>query len=132
MANQSERIEQLEQQLVQLKRQLAQMMGRPAPPSDEPKDRPDFVERGSDRHAAMLGLRRAEEGEQLAIDGWTLEDITQYGPAASDDFLTRVLRQQVNELTSEIPEPQSRDPRSPNFAPVMWDPSRPFSQITEN
>lgn len=128
MATQNE----LQKRIEQLEQQLARLTGRPVPPSDDPRDRPDYVEHGSDRHAAMLGLRRAEDGEKFQMDGWTIEDITQYGPAASDDFLNRVLVQKVNELTAKMPETQSRDPREPNFAPVMFDGRRPFSQITEN
>ena len=123
---------ELQKRVDQLEAIVARLTGRPVPPSDDPRERPDYVERGSDQHAAMLGLIRAEEDEQFQVDGWTLEDITKYGPSATTEYLTRVLRQQVNELTSEIPATQSVDPRKPNFAPVMFDGKRPFWQITED
>ena len=128
MANQNE----LQRRIEQLEATLARLTGRQPVQSDDPKDKPDYVERGSDRHAAMMGLKKAVDGEEIAIDGWTFEDVTQYGPQATKDYLMTALRQKVNELTSTIPPTQSTDPLARNFAPVMWQPKIPLSQITEN
>lgn len=123
---------ELQQQIAALQAQVAALLGRPIAPVQDPRDRADYVEHGSDDHAALLGLRKAtDEDGKLVIDGWTLEDITQYGPAASDEFLMRVLRQKINELTMEIPTYQSVDPRAPNFRPTMWTPGTRLADITE-
>jgi hypothetical protein len=60
----------------------------------------DFVPHGSDQHAALLGLRKGEDGE------WVLDDPTIYGPAARPEFLEHVLRQKVAALNTppEIPD----------------------------
>jgi len=128
MANNT--ITQLQKRIEKLEALLQQKAGAVVAPSDDPKDRPDYVERGSDRHAAMLGLKKAVDGD-IAADGWTLEDITQFGPQATDKFLETYLRQRVNELTSKIPPVQSENPFEPNFAPVMWRKGNPLAQLTE-
>jgi len=84
---------------------------------------PDYIAHGSDRHAAFLGLVKAEEGDEPQQDGWTLADITMYGPSARPEYLKRVLAQKVSELTTLPPETQSENPLAPNFAPPMWVPS---------
>ena len=84
---------------------------------------PDYIPHGSDRHAAHLGLVKAKEGDEPQQDGWTLADITMYGPSARPEYLRRVLAQYVSELTTLPPEVQSDDPRAPNYAPPMWVPS---------
>ena len=90
----------------------------------------DYIAHGSDGHAAFLGLVKAEEGDEPQQDGWTLADITMYGPSARPEFLRRVLAQKVSELTTLPPETQSEDPRLPNYAPTMWVPSgEPVSGI---
>ena len=84
--------------------------------------RPDYVKHGSDRHAALLGLKKAQDGDAPALKGYALEDITQYGPAASEKYLEAVLRQKVNELTTPMPAVQSDDPSKPHYAPPMFVP----------
>lgn len=90
------------------------------------KNRPtnlDYIEHGSDRHAAFLGLVKAKEDDEPQQDGWALADITMYGPSARPEYLRRVLAQKVSELTTLPPEMQSDDPLAPHYAPPMWMPS---------
>ena len=123
-------VEQLQQQIADLQRELWRLSGRYVGPVEATQNM-DYVEHGSDRHAALLGLKKAENGDVPQLDGWTLEDIVSFGPHASKEFLEQFLRQKVNELYTPPPEYQSRDPREPFFAPVMWRPGQPFSQTTE-
>jgi len=83
---------------------------------------PDYVERGSQQHAAFLGLIPAEKDDEPQQDGWALADLTLYGPTARPEFLRRTLQQKVNELNTPMPELQSEDPRLPHYAPPMWRP----------
>jgi len=84
---------------------------------------PDYIEHGSDRHAAHLGLVKAGKDDEPQQDGWALADITMYGAAARPEYLRRVLAQFVAELTTLPPEVQSEDPLAPGYAPPMWMPS---------
>ena len=84
---------------------------------------PDYVEHGSDRHAGLLGLRKAEKDDEPQLDGWALEDMTMWGPTATDKFLMLMLRQKVNELKSKPPKMQSEDPFAPAYAPPIWRPT---------
>jgi hypothetical protein len=79
----------------------------------------DYVEHGSERHAALLGLRKAESDDELSRDGWTLSDITNYPPETTEIWLKRLLRSLVNELASEPPKYQSSDPGAPFYAPEL-------------
>ena len=100
----------------------------------DPSVQADRVERGSDEHAAMLGLRKAisDDGDYV-IEGWALEDITNFPPSVTPEYLKRMLRQKYNELTEPMPVMQSVDPRKPHFAPTMWRPDgTPFRQTTED
>lgn len=121
------------ERIAQLEKLVQDLAGTAPEPSEDPKDRADYVKHGSERHAGLLGLRKATRGEKPQIKGWAFEDITQFGPAASVEYLTISLQQKVNELTTPIKPSQSKDPREPNFAPTMWQPARrqPLSQITE-
>ncbi len=123
-------LEQLQDQVAQLQRALGQLTGSYKPPS-EPEVQTDNVPHGSDRHAGMLGLRKAKDDDKPQIDGWALEDIVSYGPTVSPEFLEQLLRQKVNELSMKIPPTQSKDPLGAHFAPVMWRPPMSLSQITE-
>ena len=129
MARKSE-LEQLQDQVAQLQRELGQLTGKNIQP-DEPEIQTDYVERGSDRHAGMLGLKKAVESDNPQIDGWALEDIVSYGPTVSPQFLDGMLRGKVNELSMEIPETQSSDPLAAFFAPALWQPGHRLAQITE-
>jgi hypothetical protein len=125
---------QLQKRLEELERRLGRVPSArvPAKQPTDPRDRADYVAHGSDKHAAFIGLKRTDdEADPYAVDGWTLEDPTQFGPGANDQYIIRVTRQKVSELTSPMPTPQSKDPRKPHFAPVLWTPDIPFSQITE-
>ena len=76
----------------------------------------DYVERGSERHAAILGLV-ADPDSPLK---WKLADPTLGGPNATENYLREILRQKINDLTSPMPEVQSDDPWEPGYAPPMW------------
>lgn len=129
MANKSE-MEQLQDQIAKLQREVNQLTGNHTPP-DEPETQTDYVERGSDRHAGMLGLKKAVESDNPQIDGWALEDIVSYGPTAALEFLKAMLQGKVNELSMKIPPTQSSDPLVPFFAPTLWQPGQRLAQITE-
>ena len=86
--------------------------------------RPDYVEHGSDRHAALLGLRKAKKGDKPQLEGWTLFDLTAFGPAARPEYIAEVLRQKVSTFTAgPAPKLQSKDPLKPNYAPPLWMPT---------
>ena len=124
---------ELAQEIAALKADLKRLMGRTESRA-EPEEMIYTVLHGSDEHAAHLGLRKAtEEDGDYVIEGWTLDDITNYPPSVTPVYIKRILRQKVNNLISPVPVMQSRDPREPHYAPPMWDPStsRPFRQITE-
>ena len=87
------------------------------------KRNPDYVEHGSDRHASLLGLRKAEKDDDPQLDGWALADVTMWGANATDKFLMQKLRQKVSELKSKAPAMQSIDPFKPHYAPPIWRPS---------
>lgn len=95
------------------------MAKRPITRKPGPAGNLDYVEPGSDRHAAMLGLKKADEYDNPTQDGWALQDVTAYGPAARPEFLAQTLRQKVSELTSGPYKPQSEDPFAPNYAPPL-------------
>ena len=88
------------------------------------KTRPDYVKHGSDRHAEeVLGLRKAVEGDEPQLEGWTLVDLTAFGPTARPEYKREVLRQKVSTLMSPVPKLQSDDPLAPNYAPPLWMPT---------
>jgi hypothetical protein len=118
------------QEIARLK-ELLRMQGiQVDEPTVDPTERLDYVKHGSDRHALMIGLRLATEDDKLVKDGWTLADMTQFGPQATDDYMREVLRQKVSELTAPTPSPQSSDPREPNYAPPMWRPNPLEGEVT--
>jgi hypothetical protein len=81
------------------------------------------IEFGSKEHAYLLGLKEASKDDSPQMSGWTLMDITAFGPQATENYIKEVLRQKVSELTSGgPPTPQSADPRKPNYAPPLWVP----------
>ena len=87
----------------------------------------DYVEHGSEQHAAILLLRPAHEGDPYVQEDsqgrkWTLVDVTAFGPQATEAYIKEVLRQKVSALDSPIPETQSEDPFAPDYAPPMWTP----------
>jgi hypothetical protein len=56
------------------------------------------IEHGAAEHAALLGLRKATQEDAIQLDGWTLVDMTIFGPQVTDAYLREVLRQKVSEL----------------------------------
>jgi len=128
---------ELRQEVQELKMLLGQLTGQPHTRDIPLEERADYIEHGSDRHAAWLGLRKATPEEQkskeqkdedgkgqvaLVVDGWTLQDITAFGVTADKDFLLAVLRQKVSQLTSPVPSYQTIDKNAPDYAPPMWRP----------
>jgi hypothetical protein len=86
------------------------------------EQQPDYIEFGSDQQAAILGLKKAEKGDDPQLDGWALVDITAWGPQAMADdkaYLREILRQKVSNLTSKPPQLQSDDPMAPHYAPPL-------------
>lgn len=108
-----------------LTRQLSSLMAmvgvHPAPV--EPTERADYIEHGSEGHATLIGLVKAEEGEPHSYEGWKLVDRTLFGPKVLPEYLDEVLRQKVTALNAPMPSIQSEDPRRPNYAPPMWRPT---------
>jgi hypothetical protein len=75
----------------------------------------DYIEHGSPEHAALMGLRKAKPDDAVQLDGWTLADMTMFGPQATEAFLRETLRQKVNEL-------KAGKPSVPEYSPQMWTP----------
>jgi len=75
----------------------------------------DYVPHGSPDHAAILGLRKATGEDALERDGWTLIDMTAFGPQATEAYLREVLRQKVATLKAGVPT-------IPPNAPALFDP----------
>ena len=109
----------------------------------------DYVEFGSEEHANLLGLERVVNGKDVPEGTAVVEDAEGrkwklIDPAYSSMFSmpqfsieqierthSMVLSQRVNELNSEPPKTQSKDPRKPHFAPTMWQPNgTPFAKQT--
>jgi len=111
-------IEQLQGRIAELEKKLGRTEVEIIREPKNPKDRADYVERGSDQHAAFLGLRKADSDDENTRDGWALMDPFQFGFNA--DFQAEVLRQRVGDLTSEMPTLQSDSRRDPFYAPKMW------------
>jgi hypothetical protein len=118
MATQKE----LQERIARLEAMVEQLTGRPAAPEPEdPTERMDYVERGSDRHANILGLVKSDD--EANVGGWALADPTHWIMIDPTGNLAKhVLRQSVSELVTPAPEVQSHDPRAPNYAPPMFRP----------
>jgi len=118
------RIEQLEAQLTQLKGLLqARGIFAPSLPRTD-KERADYVEWGSERHKALLGLVEVEPGDEAdyithTSQGVTfrLEDeVTPFMSFADPGKIAKlVLRQKVSEFQAGAPE-------VPVGAPSLWTP----------
>jgi len=118
------RIEQLEQKIAQLSGMLqARGMFPPALPRTD-KERADYVEWGSERHMALLGLVKADPGDEAdyithTANGETfrLEDeVTPFMSYADPGKIAKlVLRQKVSEF-------QAGAPKVPAGAPSLWTP----------
>lgn len=99
----------------------------------------DYVEPGSDEHAAALGLRKWRENDapELKIDGWTFADITElvrYSASAMSMQIARgILEQRVAELKPTVIEVRESEGRQRAYtekgktiieAPPMFDPDK--------
>lgn len=90
----------------------------------EPTTMRDYIEFGSPAHADLLGLRKATSDDGVQLEGWTLQDMTAFGPQATENYVREVLRQKVSELKAGKPTP-------PKNAPSMWrPPARQGSEVT--
>ena len=118
-------VKELEAQLRQLQTMLeAHGIRAPVPPAEKPTDRADYVEFGSDEHAAFLGLVPAEQGDEDHITHtsprtkktYCLEDeVTQFMHYPDPKQVAGlVLQQKVNVLEST--------PEVSDTAPPMWRP----------
>lgn len=118
----------LKEQVKILRAMVTQLAGYDplAATSDEPKDRPDYVEFGSPRHAAILGLLRIENNDVVDFITFTspvngqvyrLEDeVTPFMHYSDPSQVARlVLRQKVSEFEAGAPP-------VPENAPLMWMP----------
>jgi hypothetical protein len=89
-----------------------------------PAGNPDYVELGSEQHAATIGLVPATEQSTYKLADskgreWTLADTTAWGPQATDTFIKEVLRQKVSTLNTAPIPPQSKDRFAPGYAPPI-------------
>ena len=118
------RIEQLEQKIAQLTGMLQARGMFPPAMARTDKERADYVEWGSERHMALLGLVKAEPGDEAdyithAANGETfrLEDeVTPFMSFADPGKIAKlVLRQKVSEF-------QAGAPKVPAGAPSLWTP----------
>lgn len=82
-------------------------------------ERADFIKHGSANHAALLGLKKAVDGDKFICEGFTLSDVTQFGPTAREDYIQAQLVQRVAELKTA--------PSVPVNAQPMWVP--PVQQL---
>lgn len=92
----------------------------------------NYIKPGSDRHAALLGLKRntkeeVKEREEAGfrVVKWKIEDITKFGVGVTDRYLEEVLKQKVNELEAKPIPVQSESVWQPNYAQRLWLPVNP-------
>lgn len=125
------KIDELTKELANLKALLG--IGAPTP-SGDPKDRPDYIEHGSPKHAQFLGLVLVDEADdptgyvtyQSRDTGRTyrLADeigvLTHYPGTDPAQAALMILRQKIGEL-------ESGKPQAPANAPSMWVPVDQFT-----
>lgn len=123
------KIEELQQQVADLQAKLARLVPKPAPVAHGP----DYIENGSARHAAFLGIAEVQDVEQAIKDGYTvytsprtqksyrLEDeigsVRFYPGVEPAKAIVLVLRQKVNEF--EAPDTVPTD-APPMFTGEVW------------
>ena len=125
---------ELEARIKQLEALIEQIApGAASAPSDEPTERPDYIEFGTPRHAVHLGLILLEDGERPPMqqriilpgqDGqlYCLEDelgAMKYHPGLSlDEAVPVILRQKIGEYEAGPPQvPEDAPPiRTPTPA----------------
>jgi hypothetical protein len=123
MVAKTKKEEALEERVATLERYLMHLGMSVEAVETLPTERADYIEFGSSQHAELLGLRKAAEDDRVQFDGFSLQDLTAFGPAARPEFIAEVLRQKVTSLKSGGPPAvQSADQRAPNYAPPMWQP----------
>jgi hypothetical protein len=123
---------ELEARVKQLEALIEQIApGAASVPSDEPTERPDFIDFGSPRHAVHLGLILLDDGESPPMqqriilpgkDGqlYCLEDelgVMRFHPGLTlDEAAPVILRQKIGEY-------EAGPPQVPDSAPPMWTPT---------
>ena len=97
---------------------------------------PNFIEPGSERHMAIVGLRLSDEHDTITVEGekgkYAHADLTKWGPNVRDEFLRRVLVQKVAGFETGFgPAPQSEDPFADNYAPPLWSPENDMASSSK-
>lgn len=121
----------LQAQVTDLTRKLARALGEDVIVTEDDlpaEQRPDYIEFGSEAHAALLGLKKAQKDdpEIYVINEWTLMDIATplLSSRGSKEYVRELLRQKVTSLISGAPAiPQSESRLQPYYAPPLWEPS---------
>ena len=87
-------------------------------PSQRRTRDPSYIARGSVEHATFLGLVKDEEGNWDIGDKvpWLMLDPT-------GKIMQLILESKIRELEAPLPKLQSKDPRQPNYAPLLWEPN---------
>ena len=123
---------ELENRIKQLEAMIDQIApGATSVISDDPRERPDYIEFGSPRHAVHLGLVLLDDGENppmqqtIILSGkkgqlYCLEDelgAMRYHPGLNlGEAVPVILRQKIGEY-------ESGPPQIPDSAPPMWTPT---------
>lgn len=81
----------------------------------------NYIAHGSEEHANLLGIRKADDSDEIVWQGYALMDETAFGVNATERYLRTILKQKYNTLKTPPAVPQS-DPLKPNFAQPMFDP----------
>jgi hypothetical protein len=80
----------------------------------------DYVEHGSNEHAAFLGLRPAKKGDEIQYEGWAL-DGEPYGVIGwTAEAKLAFLKGKVSGFLTKPPEVQSENPNALGYAPEIW------------
>lgn len=124
------KIQRLEEQLAALQQTLAAHgIGLPSASVASDKDRADYIEHGSEKHMALLGLVYVEKSDEIPYithesggKVYRLEDeVTAYMHYADPPKIARlVLGQKVRELETK--------PKPPQNAPPLWMPDAQSGQ----
>lgn len=140
MATVKQSVEELEARLAQTEGLLARMesllrsagMPLPSQVSDDPTDRPDYIEHGSDEHLAFLGLERVEEGvDELMFETYRGQTglyalVDPFGPyvgyADPKQAASMALRSKVMAFEAGKPPVHAR-------APEMWYPKDEMPEL---
>lgn len=92
-----------------------------------PAGNPDYVPFGSEAHASLLLLQKAEQGDVIRLADnqgreWTLADLTNFPPGTTEQYLRAILGQRVRVL--------SGTPSVPPGSPPLWMPDNEARGVT--